>query len=107
MIYETINKIYQRYEPDVNIPDSKAGISHMLAKIENSDPKTAKLLRELKLSFESYQFVKQDIELRSKVKDIWIMQVERTKSEMLKCLLNFNNQAVSHKSEPLNSDDWL
>lgn len=107
MIYKAINNIFQHYVHDEHLTDSKTEISQMLAIIENKDPQTAKLLRELKLSFESYQFVKQDIELRSKVKDIWIMQVERTKSEILKCLNNYNNLAISLKSEPLNIDDWF
>jgi hypothetical protein len=107
MIYETINKIFQFNYPNESLSESKTEISQMLKMIENADPQIARLLVNLRRCYESYHFVKQDIELRSKVKDIWIIQVERTKSELQNCIIKYNELAHSHQTDPLNQEDWL
>jgi hypothetical protein len=107
MIYETIRTIYHFYYPDINPVEMKPGLQEMLEAIAYKDMETMALLRELKLKYESYQFVKQDIELRSKVKDIWTMQVKRTKNDLHECILKYNNRAISHTMAVIQPEDML
>ncbi|NOU48164.1 MAG: hypothetical protein HOO86_14035 [Bacteroidales bacterium] len=107
MIYETIRTIYHFYYPEINPDETKPGLQQMMEAIESKDKETLALLRDLKLKYESYQFVKQDIELRSKVKDIWTMQLKRTKNDLQECILNYNNWALNHVMAVIQPEDLL
>ena len=51
--------------------------------LEKEDPPIAKKIKELLDSYIAYDFIRQDKELRMKMKDVWEQQLNQTKERML------------------------
>ncbi len=49
------------------------------------DKEVAEALSRLKLAEETHAFVKHDMELRTKLRDVWHMQCEQTAAELEQC----------------------
>jgi hypothetical protein len=107
MIYEIARRVFHLYYQNEIADGSNKDFKQMLEAIERKDKYAADLLRDVKLKFDSYQFVKQDIELRSKVKEIWIMHVERTYNELNISMENFNLWSAKHQLAPFTHDNII
>lgn len=62
--------------PDHKIPES----------LETSDKQVAEALSKLKLAEETLDFVRRDMELRTKLRDIWLMQCKQSEAELWRCI---------------------
>jgi hypothetical protein len=84
IILEQLNNSQEYTALDQDIP----GIIH---KIRETDSEIADLLLELKSKYEIHHFVSHDTELRSKMKDLWQIQSERTRQDQEIVLIKLQN----------------
>lgn len=81
MIYQICISILDQIEKEHEYTFSEKDISEIIEKIRENDSEIADILFDLKSKNEIHQFVNQDGEMRSKLKDLWQMQSDRTRQD--------------------------
>lgn len=66
--------------------EAKTGFREILEQISKADSVLYEHFLRFVNAYQAWIFIKQDIELRSKVKDIWQMQCDRSRSESIDSL---------------------
>ncbi len=105
--YDCILATYRVLTKNEPTGEQIGSLNHLIEAIRLSDAELAKNLAEVKHKLEAYQFVKQDIELRSKVKEIWTFQIERTKKELLQATETYNLAAKQKSLFEVEAEDLL
>jgi hypothetical protein len=83
MIHALLKNIFvQIASADESVQPDDKSISELLQLIAEKNESLAKKLMNFKNAYEAYHFIQSDHELRSKVKDIWEIQLHRTKRDM-------------------------
>jgi hypothetical protein len=77
-----IPKILHSLLEQLHLPVTESGTAQALSLIKDKNPELGILLQSLIQADESHRFIRNDYELRHKLKDIWTFQCNRTKSEL-------------------------
>lgn len=75
-------KILQSLLEQLLLPSSEIGTAQGIALISDQDPELGKLLNSLLQAEEAHNFIRNDYELRHKLKDIWTLQTSRTRADV-------------------------
>lgn len=103
MIYQISKSIFNQLTQSDALTDLDNNIDGIINKIFEIDPEIADLLNEFKSKYEIHHFVRRDNELRSKMKDIWQFQCDRTSQDqetaLKKLLDNIQSKNIKLGSE--------
>lgn len=86
-----MKKAYQHYAHaflrHYNLQEGKDIPDHKIPEaLKTSNKQAAEALSKLKLAEEALDFVRRDMELRTKLRDIWQMQCEQSEAELMQCI---------------------
>jgi hypothetical protein len=81
MIYQICITILDQIEKEHQSEFIEKDISGIIEKIRDYDSEIADVLFDLKSKNDIHQFVNQDGEMRSKLKDLWQLQSDRTRQD--------------------------
>ncbi len=81
-----VKKILQSLLEQLLLPSNEIGTAQGIALINDQDSELGSLLNSLFQADEAHKFIRNDYELRHKLKDIWTLQTNRTRAEAEQCL---------------------
>mgnify|MGYP006308279281 CR=1 FL=1 len=80
---QILKTVKEKHPALENIEVTLENRAAVIETLEQEDPPLAKKIKELLDSYIAYDFIRQDKELRMKMKDVWEQQLNQTKERML------------------------
>lgn len=86
LLQDLLLQLYAALFADQEVKSGEANERIMMERISSNDANLYQYLLQFINAYQSWMFIKQDYELRTKVKDIWLLQSERACNESIQTL---------------------